>query len=162
MTNLAHNSEVCIQDAYALTNINEYLHRRRLVYIGTATQDNPWEWVDPPMALGVEYRTTERYMGKPVYAKLLNLGSMPSSGSYKEVQIPYDGDTNYIKYARICENHITYWGLTMPVYNSALDLQYAIATNSSGLISLNAKTGATDLSQTGEVIALVKYTKTTD
>ena len=27
----------------------------------------PWEWVNPPMKLGVEYRTTERYLGKPVY-----------------------------------------------------------------------------------------------
>lgn len=27
----------------------------------------PWEYVNPPMQLGVEYRTTERYNGKPVY-----------------------------------------------------------------------------------------------
>lgn len=33
-----------------------------------------WEWVNPPMQLGVEYRTTERYLGKPVYVKLVNLG----------------------------------------------------------------------------------------
>ena len=131
-------------------------------YDGGKQTWSEYAWVNPPMALGVEYRTTEWYLGKPVYAKLLNLGSMPSSGSYKSVQIPYDGDTNYIKYARICENHITYWGLTMPVYNSAADLQYAISTNTSGLISLNAKAGATELSQTGEVIALVKYTKSTD
>lgn len=31
----------------------------------------PWEWVNPPMTLGVEFRTTERYLGKPVYKKLL-------------------------------------------------------------------------------------------
>ena len=30
----------------------------------------PWEWVDPPMKLGVEYRTTERYLGNPVYKKM--------------------------------------------------------------------------------------------
>jgi hypothetical protein len=33
-----------------------------------------WEWVNPPMVLGVEYRTTERWQGKPVYTKLLDLG----------------------------------------------------------------------------------------
>ena len=27
----------------------------------------PWEWINPPMTLGVEYRTTERFNGKPVY-----------------------------------------------------------------------------------------------
>lgn len=32
-----------------------------------------WEWVNPPMTLGVEYRTTERYFGKPVYAKTFNI-----------------------------------------------------------------------------------------
>lgn len=29
------------------------------------------EWLNPPMVAGVEYRTTERYNGLPVYAKLL-------------------------------------------------------------------------------------------
>ena len=36
----------------------------------------PWEWVNPPLALGVEYRTTERYLGKPVYCKLVNCGEI--------------------------------------------------------------------------------------
>ena len=35
---------------------------------------NSWEWINPPMLLGTEYRTTERYLGKPVYAKLVDLG----------------------------------------------------------------------------------------
>lgn len=29
-----------------------------------------WEWVNPPMAVGVEYRTTERYKGSAVYKKV--------------------------------------------------------------------------------------------
>lgn len=33
-----------------------------------------WEWVNPPMSLGVEYRTTERYQGAPVYVCLLHVG----------------------------------------------------------------------------------------
>ena len=41
----------------------------------------PWEWVNPPMALGVEYRTTKRYNGKVIYAKALNLGALPNAGS---------------------------------------------------------------------------------
>ena len=39
----------------------------------------PWEWVNPPMELGVEYRTTERYLGKPVYAKVIDFGAMPNN-----------------------------------------------------------------------------------
>lgn len=34
----------------------------------------PWEWVNPPMILGTEYRTTERHLGKPVNTKLLDGG----------------------------------------------------------------------------------------
>lgn len=41
----------------------------------------PWEWVNPPMQLGVEYRTTERYLGKPVYCTLVNFGLLPNKGT---------------------------------------------------------------------------------
>lgn len=36
----------------------------------------PWEWVNPPMQFGVEYRTTERYLGKPVYTTIVNCGTI--------------------------------------------------------------------------------------
>ena len=35
-----------------------------------------WEYVNPSMHAGIEYRTTERYAGAAVYTKLLNLGSV--------------------------------------------------------------------------------------
>lgn len=41
----------------------------------------PWEWVNPPLSLGMEYRTTERYNGKPVYAKLVSFGNLPNASS---------------------------------------------------------------------------------
>lgn len=37
--------------------------------------DGSQEWINPPMMLGVEYRTTERYLGKPVYALCANFGA---------------------------------------------------------------------------------------
>lgn len=39
----------------------------------------PWEWFNPPLALGVEYRTTERYNGKPVYVRVISSGAMPAA-----------------------------------------------------------------------------------
>lgn len=39
----------------------------------------PLEWFNPPMTLGVEYRTTERHNGKAVYRKALALGALPVS-----------------------------------------------------------------------------------
>ena len=38
------------------------------------------EWVNPPMSLGVEYRTTERYLGKPVYVMAINMGQLANGG----------------------------------------------------------------------------------
>ena len=35
----------------------------------------PWEYVNPPMIIGEEYRTTERYLGKPVYVKSFEFNS---------------------------------------------------------------------------------------
>lgn len=40
----------------------------------------PFEWVNPPMALGTEYRTTERYQGKPVYVKTFNIPTSAFTG----------------------------------------------------------------------------------
>ena len=34
-----------------------------------------WEWLDPPMSAGVEYRTTERWSGQVVYTKLVSCGT---------------------------------------------------------------------------------------
>lgn len=39
------------------------------------------EWVNPPMQLGVEYRTTERYKGKSVYAKLVEYSPSATIGN---------------------------------------------------------------------------------
>lgn len=39
----------------------------------------PWEWVNPPMQEGVEYRTTERWDGKPVYKMYIDYGDLPAN-----------------------------------------------------------------------------------
>lgn len=53
---------------------------------------NPWEWVNPPMADGVEYRTTKRHKGKPVYAMAVNIGAMPANSS-ATINISVSGST---------------------------------------------------------------------
>lgn len=52
----------------------------------------PIEWVNPPMNLGVEYRTTERWNGKVVYSKCVSLGRMPKS-SITSVDLGVAGQT---------------------------------------------------------------------
>lgn len=68
----------------------------RYKHNGTWSQ---WEWVNPPMSLGVEYRTSERHCGKPVYTQLISLGRIAvndvimisgiclSSGTFRAVSL---------------------------------------------------------------------------
>ena len=57
-----------------------------------------WEYVNPPMALGVEYRTTERWQGKAVYTMLVHCGAGAVAGGYKTVTTSIAGTANTIKY----------------------------------------------------------------
>ena len=68
-----------------------------------------WEWVNPPMRLDVEYRTTERYKGKPVYVEVkesdvLSVGSSSSPA------------TTYIRdYKNHCETVVRFDARFIPV-----------------------------------------------
>jgi hypothetical protein len=41
--------------------------------------DGEKEWVNPPMLSDTEYRTAERWMGKPVYVKIVPFGTLPNA-----------------------------------------------------------------------------------
>lgn len=41
-----------------------------------------WECVNPPLVVDVEYRTNERYLGKPVYTKVIYCDTLPNT-TYK-------------------------------------------------------------------------------
>jgi hypothetical protein len=41
--------------------------------------DGELEWINPPLSLGVEYKTTEFYNGKPVFTKVINFGKLPNN-----------------------------------------------------------------------------------
>ena len=66
----------------------------------------PMEYLNPPMKLGVEYRTTERYLGKPVYVKLTDLGEGVNG---KTVNV---GTTEMIHVE--CRATYSSWSLQMP------------------------------------------------
>lgn len=76
---LKRNENTAHQIAYDATMVNSKCVRQ---YSGGTWGE--WEWVNPPMQLGVEYRTTERWNGAAVYTKLVDCGEMPSNGQ-KEI-----------------------------------------------------------------------------
>lgn len=62
------------------------IHIRKLKQNGTW---QPFEYENPPMVIGNEYRTTERWQGKAVYTKLINFGQMP----YNNISAVFHGAT---------------------------------------------------------------------
>lgn len=67
-------SENCVQKLYPVT-----AYRLELVRFMNASVWAEWECTNPPMMVGVEYRTTERWCGKSVYTKLINFGNLPNA-----------------------------------------------------------------------------------
>ena len=128
------------------------------------TVDGAVEWFNPPMLLGDEYRTTERYQGKPVYVSLIDCGNMPSAGGSKTVQAPYDGTDNPITNAWIVHSHLSYYNQTLPMYGygNTVTVKAAAGVSSSGLITIYASED-TDLTNSSAILYVVlKYTKSTD
>lgn len=106
----------------------------------------PWEYVNPPMRLGVEYRTTERYDSKPVYAKAVNFGALPANSS-KSV-------AHGISDMARCFEVVGSYGVQNLVGEAAVT---AIGANTENIMI------ATDRNLSAETaIVLMKYTKTTD
>lgn len=78
----AYSLGVKVQTLYGATDGGEFIMQpivaRRMIY---GSKFGTWEYVNPPMQLGVEYRTTERYLGKPVYVKAVNFGALPNAAT---------------------------------------------------------------------------------
>ena len=82
------NGAVCYQESADMTDGSfQGSFCTRTIY---GSKIYPWEYINPPMVPGVEYRTTERYIGKPVYVKMVDCGSLPNAG-YKAVNIGTPG-----------------------------------------------------------------------
>lgn len=112
-----------------------------------------WEHTNPPMELGIEYRTTERYLGKPVYVKLFDCGTIPAQGTHKDLVFSPDADSIVSVTAYSSRR-----GTTLPYYD-ANGVRYAITgTGGNSVMIWNYSESLTDIN----VHALIKYAKTTD
>lgn len=107
------------------------------------------EWLNPPMLLGVEYRTTERFLGKPVYAKLIDFGALPNAA----VKSVSHGISNIDCLLFTGGNAKDVFFPMVSTNNRAIEL-------SAGLTTIYVTT-TYDYSGRNAVITM-KYTKTTD
>ena len=141
----------CMQEAYDPTDstLHGTVLRRTVYGLGAGAQIYPWEWVNPPMQLSVEYRTTERYLGKPVYVKAVDCGNLPAPGSTKNVSHGISGCLPIMVTAQMSNSNTIPWlgKFTVGADNTNIVLYSPADTSDfSGLTAM----------------AILKYTKTTD
>jgi hypothetical protein len=88
---------------------------RRYCWHGVWTE---WDWDCPPMTPGVEYRTTERWDGRPVYAKLVTYRPSETIGNTSgsvDILIPH-GISPFNRLVR--ENSNVYYEIPLPVVSA--------------------------------------------
>ena len=108
----------------------------------------PWEWDNPPMYLGTEYRTTERLGGKPVYCKYVKFGAGPNNTT-KSVDHGISNIANIVEWH--CFN-----------VNSGSNVEQA--SNVTAITIFNTSISVTTKANEAAWLLhfLIKYTKTTD
>lgn len=119
---------------------------------------SPWEYVNPPMNLGVEYRTTERYLGKPVYVKMINCGKLPNAG-LKTVNIGVSGLEKVIDISGCVVDASNGDFYSIPATNFDASV-HNVGLYATGPQSIAISTQSDRSSYSAYV--KVKYTKTTD
>ena len=105
------------------------------------------EWFNPPMDIGHEYRTTERWGGSPVYAQLFNCSPLPNATTKA---FPVEGN-----YGGNVQTVVDYGGMSMLYGQSLQNKGFASLNVTAGKIYITTET---DLSA-GDAYVWVKYTK---
>lgn len=133
------------------------------VYDKTGAQigNSDTEWQNPPLILGTEYRTTERWNGKPVYCKYINLGTLPNS-TVKSINFTSEADS-VVRPISVCGTYGTSEStqhMTLPSNSHNANL-----SNKVSLTCVNYKQVRVITNFDASVFvgfATVKYWKTTD
>lgn len=122
----------------------------------------PWEWINPPLTLGVEYRTTERYLGKPVYVKTVDTGALPNA-TYKEISASFPNANRILSvYGSAYQDAAHFILLPCLKYGADMydaDCAVQVTVNNSQSIIIATKR---DMSRFTTSSVCVKYTKSTD
>lgn len=71
-----------------------------------------WEYINALMAVGVEYRTTERWNNKVVYTKLVNVGALPNNAQ-KTINVGIDGSKWFEIHGHATDHHLSH-GVAFP------------------------------------------------
>ena len=157
LLHMAYGATYAYQYYYLLGRTSGEMYRGCIAIRTIEAGDiGPWEWLNPPLQLGVEYRTVERYGGKPVYVMAVSLGTGPDANSQKTV---YHNITNIQNIVDFGGGMVGSTGaISLPGVSSYNDDVYGFGVNYSAFIWRATSIELTGYTGTG----WVKYTKTTD
>lgn len=147
---LARTETECVQEFFSNYD-NSYCRRT------TIAGSDGWgefEWENPPLYVGLEYRTTERWQGKPVYYKVVDFGGLPNATT---ATVPIGAEN--IKWV--------FLDLSKSWAGPASNLTTNYMTNWANITEMIVSNGqisiTTNANMTGTLAYItVKYTKTTD
>ena len=145
----AQNAVVNVKTIYGVAEnlLGAAIVARNMTY-GSHISD--WEYENPPMTFGVEYRTTERCLGKPVYVKTVDFGALPNA-SYKFVGI--ENGASIIRVSGLASN-----GKTIPGSIGASQREQVLCMGSGNSVEIITYADASSLTAT----VTAWYTKTAD
>ena len=118
--------------------------KRKLLTSDPAGRWKPLEYINPEMTAGVEYRTTERYQGKPVYVRAITFGAIPS-GSSKSVAHNISNVDAIVALHGVESNGTTLGNQNIQILSTRTD------------VTINS-----NVSTTNTAVVILYYTKTTD
>lgn len=129
----------------------------------------PIEWLNPPMEFGIEYRTTERYLDKPVYVSLRKMGAC-SAGEFITSNAGLASISKIVSVSGFAEGANVGEGIALPhlygvpgtndFVRYSISLSVQLSASGTGDVVIGIGCGAGRSFNSADV--LIKYTKTTD
>lgn len=115
------------------------------------------EFQNPPMMLGVEYRTTERYLGKPVYTQVFKaFDSLAKGGSV------YDAPISNVYQVISCTGESGGWNLPSDVIGGEVAGNFIHIGTQKGSTAVQVYAITNRETWAAPVYVTLRYTKTTD
>lgn len=150
-----YNEKHATQTLYLIAGGTRHILKRSLI---TSTWETDWSWVNPPMVLGEEYKTTEKHAGEYVYAKAVRVG-VPNGGGTATVTVidKKVGDSvNIVDVSGSVgeQGNYDYWWTLNDLSISFVDKR----PQDKGSITMSVKSKNADIIG-GVAIITIKYTK---
>ena len=154
-----YNSQGQYQEIVPITDgqTNNSANNNKLVRSRYGTAIRAWEWINPPMLLGTEYRTTERYLGKPVYTQVFKaFDSLAKGGSV------YDAPISNVYQVISCTGESGGWNLPSDVIGGEVAGNFIHIGTQKGSTAVQVYAITNRETWAAPVYVTLRYTKTTD